>query len=130
MGIKAFTNNLHKYADYYNPSSLFEKIKKVARKAGVKVVYIVLLLYYSSLDKELPIKDRLMVIAALGYFILPLDLIPDTLPGGFTDDMAALVYVLKQVRNNLTPATKQKARERLTDWFGEVSESDLYIPGL
>lgn len=130
MDIKSFTNNLQKYADYYNPNTLFEKIKKVARKAGVKIVYVVLLLYYSTLDKELPMKDRLMVLAALGYFILPLDMIPDALPIGFTDDMAALVYVLKQVWNNLTPATKQKAHDRLKEWFGEVSEEDLHIPGL
>ena len=97
MDIKSFTNNLQKYADYYNPNALFEKIKNVARKAGVKLVYIVLLLYYSTLDKELPVKDRLKVIAALGYFILPLDLIPDALPGGFADDTAALIFVLKQV---------------------------------
>ena len=113
MDLKSFSNNLQKYAGYYNPDSLFEKIKNVARKAGVKLVYIVLLLYYSTLDEELPMKDRLMVIAALGYFILPIDLIPDALPGGFADDMAALVYVLKQVWNNLTPATKQKAQNRL-----------------
>lgn len=130
MDIKLFTNNLQKYASYYNPNALFEKIKKVARKTGVKLVYIVLLLYYSTLDKELPMKDRLMVLAALGYFILPIDLIPDALPGGFADDTAALIYVLKQVWNNLTPSTKQKAYARLKEWFGNVSEEDLYIPGL
>ena len=130
MDIKSFTNNLQKYADYYNPNALFEKIKNVARKAGVKLVYIVLLLYYSTLDKELPVKDRLKVIAALGYFILPLDLIPDALPGGFADDTAALIFVLKQVWNNLTPATKQTAHDRLLEWFGEISENELHIPGL
>lgn len=130
MDIKSFTGNLQKYADNYNPGALFEKIKDVARKAGVKLIYIVLLLYYSTLDKELPMKDRLMVLSALGYFILPVDLIPDVLPGGFADDMAALVYVLKQVWANLTPDTKQKAHERLKEWFGNVSEKDLYIPGL
>lgn len=130
MDIKSFTGNLQKYAGFYNPNALFEKIKKVARKAGVKIVYVVLLLYYSTLDKELPMKDRLMVLAALGYFILPVDFIPDVLPGGFADDMAALVYVLRQVWTNLTPETKQKARKRLTEWFGDVTEEDLNIPGL
>ena len=130
MDLISFSNNLQKYECYYNQDSLFEKIKNVARKAGVKLVYIVLLLYYSTLDEELPMKDRLMVIAALGYFILPIDLIPDALPGGFADDMAALVYVLKQVWNNLTPAIKQKAQNRLREWFGDISGKDLVIPGL
>lgn len=130
MDIKAFRDNLSKYAGYYNPGALFEKIKKVARKAGVKLVYIALLLYYATLDKDIPTKDRLMILAALGYFILPFDLIPDALPGGFADDTAALVYVLKQVWNNLTPAVKQKARTRLQEWFGNVPDSELKIPGL
>ena len=34
MDLKSFSNNLQKYAGYYNPDSLFEKIKNVARKAG------------------------------------------------------------------------------------------------
>lgn len=128
MDVKKF--RLARYARYYTPSSLFGKLKKVGRKAGVKLVYVVLLLYYSTLDKELPVKDRLMVIAALGYFIMPVDLLPDALLGGFTDDTAALLYVLRRLWNNLTPATRRKARERLSEWFGEVTDSDVYIPGL
>lgn len=130
MDIKSFTSNLQKYAAYYDPNALFEKIKKVAKKAGVKIVYAVLILYYATLDKDIPVKDRLMILAALGYFILPVDLIPDALPGGFADDMAALVFVLKQVWGNLTPSTMQKARDRVREWFGNVTDEELHIPGL
>lgn len=65
MDISKFTNNLSAYAKYYNPTKLFSKIKEVAQKAGVNVIYVVLILYYATFDKGLPIKDRLMVIAAL-----------------------------------------------------------------
>ncbi|MDE7080584.1 MAG: DUF1232 domain-containing protein [Muribaculaceae bacterium] len=130
MDIKSFTSNLQKYAAYYDPNALFEKIKKVAKKAGVKIVYAVLILYYATLDKDIPVKDRLLILAALGYFILPVDLIPDALPGGFADDMAALVFVLKQVWGNLTPSTMQKARDRVREWFGNVTDEELHIPGL
>lgn len=130
MDTKFFTSNLSRYASVYDSENLFDKIKKTARKAGIKLIYAVLLLYYSTLDNELPVRDRLMVIAALGYFILPVDLIPDALPGGFTDDTAALMFVLKQIWNNLTPETKAKARSQLSKWFENVSDSDLHIPGL
>lgn len=130
MDLNGFKNNLNKYADYYNPTTLFEKIKKVARKVGIKTIYIVLILYYATLDATLPIKDRLMVIAALGYFIVPVDLIPDVLLGGFADDAAALTYVLKQVWNNLTPATFDKAKNKLSEWFDNIQENDFHIPGL
>ena len=130
MNISKFKDNISKYADCYNPGALFDKIKQVAVKAGVKLVYIVLILYYATLDKELPVKDRLMVLAALGYFILPVDFIPDMLPGGFADDTAAMIYVLKQIWTNLMPATFDKAKGRLQEWFGDVQDSDLKIPGL
>lgn len=130
MDINIFKNNLQKYAGYYNANALFEKIKGASKKMGVKVVYAALILYYATLDKDLPVKDRLMVLAALGYLILPVDLIPDAFPGGFTDDMAALAFVLRQIWSNLSPETFRKATSRLREWFGQVSDSDLYIPGI
>lgn len=127
MDMSILKNNLTKYSGYYNPNALFEKIKKVAKKGGIKMVYVVLLLYYATLDKNIPLKDRMMILAALGYFILPADLIPDAIPGGFADDTAALIFVLKHIWNNLTPETKHKARTRLHEWFGDIPSSDLNI---
>lgn len=57
----------------------------------------------------------------IGYFILPLDLVPDALPLiGYTDDVAAVIWGLKSVWENITPEIKEKARQRLTRWFGQV----------
>lgn len=127
---KYFLDNISRLKDYYNPDKLMEKIKKYGRKAGIKVVYAVLILYYASMDKSIPVKDRIMIFAALGYFILPVDLIPDGLPLGFTDDMAALTFVLKTIWTNLTPAVFAKARKKIEEWFGPVSDDDIRIPGL
>lgn len=127
MDINFFKNNLEKYAAIYNPNALFEKIKKYAKKAGIKTIYVILILYYASFDKSLPIKDRLMVIAALGYFILPIDLVPDALPGGFADDAAAGLYVVHHIWNNISDDTFRKARQKLSEWFGTVDESQLKI---
>lgn len=131
MDAKDFLNaNIAKLQAVYDPSSLMEKITKVAKKAGVKVVFVVMILYYATLDKDIPVKDRMMIIAALGYFIFPIDAIPDALPFGFTDDMAAAVYVLKQIWGNLTPSTISKAKSQTRDIFGDVEEEDFNIPGL
>ncbi len=119
MKITKFKNNLSRYSAYYSPTALFEKLRKVARKAGRKTVYGVLILYYATFDKKLPVKDRLLVIAALGYFIFPADLLPDALPGGFADDAAALGYVIRHIWNNLSDETFTKARTKLEEWFGE-----------
>ena len=125
--IKVFKDNLTKYAGFYNPTALFEKIKKFAKKAGEKTVYLVLILYYATFDKALPVKDRLMVVAALGYFILPLDFLPDALPGGFVDDAGALFYVVKHIWGNLSDETFRKAKQKLSEWFDDVDESALKV---
>ncbi|MDE6077230.1 MAG: DUF1232 domain-containing protein [Muribaculaceae bacterium] len=125
--IKVFKDNLTKYAGFYNPTALFEKIKQFAKKAGEKTVYLVLILYYATFDKALPVKDRLMVVAALGYFILPLDFLPDALPGGFVDDAGALFYVVKHIWGNLSDETFRKAKQKLSEWFDDVDESALKV---
>ena len=125
--------NLDDYAKYFNDSSLWKKLKKVARKAGRKAVYYVLVLYYVSRDPSVPRSLKLKVLGALGYFILPLDFIPDVIVAlGFTDDLAALAWALFTMRKYITPEIQAKARERLREWFGpeEGDEADFDIPNI
>ena len=120
--------NLDDYAQYFNDSRLWRKLKKVARKAGRKAVYYVLVLYYVACDPAVPSSMKLKILGALGYFILPLDFIPDAILGlGFTDDLAALAWALFKMKQYITPEIERKARERLREWFGpeEGEEFDL-----
>ena len=123
--------NIDDYAQYFSDTKLWTKLKKVARKAGRKAVYYVLVLYYVARDPAVPRSLKLKVLGALGYFILPLDFIPDVILGlGFTDDLAALAWALFTMRKYITPEIERKARERLREWFGpeEGEETDLTIP--
>ena len=125
--------NLDDYAQYFNDTKLWKKLKKVAKKAGRKAVYYVLVLYYVSRDPSVPRSMKLKVLGALGYFILPLDFIPDVILAlGFTDDLAALAWALFTMRKYITPEIERKARERLREWFGpeEGEETDLTIPNI
>lgn len=102
----------------YSEEGLKEKLSKIVRKAGIKVVYAVLVAYYAVQSDAMSLKDKARLYGALGYFILPVDLIPDSLLGmGYSDDMAALMYVLHVVSDNITPEVKRKAEERLRSWF-------------
>jgi hypothetical protein len=56
-----------RYEKYYSEEGLADKLLKVAKKAGVKVIYAALLLYYTLLDDAFPPKERLIIIGALGY---------------------------------------------------------------
>ena len=128
MKYKLDKDTVSGYAQVYNPSKLLEKLGKVAKKAGVKVVYAVLLLYYALLDGDVPLKDKAIVVGALGYFILPFDFIPDMLgPLGYTDDMGALILALKTIWNSITPAVKEQALSKLRDWFDEINPDDLKL---
>lgn len=114
------------YSKHYSEKSLFEKIMKFAKKAGIKVVYTVLLLYYTMTKKDVPAWAKTMIIGALGYFILPFDIIPDTIPvAGFTDDYGVLAAALAAVAMHIDDEVKDDARKKLKDWFGNYNEDEI-----
>jgi uncharacterized membrane protein YkvA (DUF1232 family) len=110
--------NIERYGCHYDEPRLWKKLGDVAKRAGSKVVYPVLLLYYILQDKNVPLKHKAAIAGALGYFILPLDLIPDLVPLlGFSDDLAALAACIKFMIANVTPEVKEKANRKLETWF-------------
>lgn len=120
--------NYSAYSKNYSETELWNKVKKVAQQAGVKIIYAVLLLYYVATDKNVSMADKAKIYGALGYFILPLDLIPDTIPMvGYTDDFTALIWALRAVWSNITPEIEVKAKAKLKEWFGDINENDLKL---
>jgi len=118
--------NDKEYHGKYQRQVLFHKLKKYATKAGIKLVYVVLLLYYTLQKDNIPLKAKAVIIGALGYFIAPLDFIPDFLPIiGYTDDFGALMMALATVSMYIDHEVKNKAQAQLKSWFGEVSERDI-----
>ena len=115
-----------KYSKYYSEKSLWEKIKKFSKAAGVQVVYAALLLYYAMSDKNTSVKSRLLIAASLGYFILPTDAILDLTPIiGYSDDLGVLLFALTQIASSITPEIKEKARNKVNEWFTKVDENLL-----
>lgn len=70
--------------------------------------------YYCALDPSTPASARGILLAALAYFVLPFDIVPDFVFGlGFTDDIAVLWAAFSAVRSNVQPEHYAKAREML-----------------
>lgn len=79
-------------------------------------------------DPQISKKDKGIILGALGYFLLPFDMLPDFLPGvGYTDDIAALAFAIYKVWNCITPLVKSQAESKVYDWFGDVDQSDLIL---
>jgi uncharacterized membrane protein YkvA (DUF1232 family) len=84
------------------------KLKRVV--ARVPFVEDLVAAYYCAMDPATPMRVRGMLLAALAYFILPTDLIPDMLGGlGFADDMALITAVLGMVSSHITPSHRAAA---------------------
>ena len=118
--------NIESYQSNYSESGLWKKVKSVAKKAGIKTIYMVLLLHYVLKSPDVPLEDKAKIYGALGYFILPIDLIPDFIPAvGYSDDVAALAFALHAVWKNVTPEIKEQAQRKLSEWFGSFDPDEL-----
>lgn len=108
------------YKDKFSANGFVEKISRIAKRAGAKLVYVALVLYYTLQSDKGSVKDKAVIIGALGYLISPLDLIPDAFPiAGLTDDLTVLLFVLKKVWGDVSDDVKEKAKAKLSQWFDE-----------
>ena len=100
---------LEAYASNFNEKSFFSKVISKAKKLGYNLVYRALLLYYTMIASTTPWGAKTLIAGALAYLVLPVDFIPDFLPGGFADDAAAIAAVIKTVEVYITEDIRYKA---------------------
>lgn len=119
------------YSRKYSESGFWEKIKNYGKAAGKEVVGKALLLYYAAVSNKTPIGIKALIYGALGYFIFPVDFVPDIIPVvGFADDLVALGTAIASATAYITDEVRQQAKEKLEDWFDDVSDSDLDVKKL
>jgi len=118
--------NLNDYKKHFSFNGLMGKIKESAKKAGLKAIYMALLLYYALESPTISTMDKAIIYGALGYFITPIDIIPDILPViGLSDDIAILAWAFSRVKHNVTDLTREKAKTKLKIWFGNFDEKEI-----
>ena len=101
----------------------WEKIADYAKLVGRTTARPVLLLYYVLRSPETPSSDKMLIVAALSYLILPIDLISaKRLPViGWIDEAFSLVYAYKKVCRYVTPEIESEVDNILERWFPEVN---------
>jgi len=111
---------VEKYGGSYSEESLWDKLKGGAKKAGANLIYDVLQLFYVAQNPNVPMKIRAAMVAPLGYFISPVDLIPDLVPiVGYSDDAAVIAMAIGIAHLYINDEIRQKAQDKLVAFFGK-----------
>ena len=112
------TENVQNYSDAYSEKNFWEKLARFALRAGKEIVEKALTLYYCFQDSDTPKWAKAVILAALGYFISPLDAIPDPVPVvGFADDLGVIVLAFSRILVHIKDSHRKMAREKLKEWF-------------
>ncbi len=89
--------------------------RKMARVAGkIPFAEDAAAAWFCTRDPETPLRVKATLLAALAYFVLPTDIIPDFIAGfGFTDDATVLMAAIGLVSSHLKPEHREAARKAL-----------------
>ena len=108
------------YDEEYSEEEFWKKVKAVAIKAGREIIREALKLFYAIISKKTSVSATAVGIGALGYFISPIDAIPDITPVvGYADDYGVIALALSSIKKYITPKVLKQAEDKLKDLFGE-----------
>ncbi|CDZ27151.1 YkvA family protein [Neorhizobium galegae] len=72
--------------------------------------------YYCAIDRRTPTRVRGVLLAALAYFIMPIDFLPDMFVlVGFTDDVAVLAAAFRMIQGHIADRHYEAADLALSD---------------
>lgn len=105
-------------APRFSDASLRDKLARAGRRAGREVVEKALWLWFASRRPDLPGWARTRIYGALAYFVLPLDAVPDFLPGaGYADDLGVLAFALLTVASYVDADVRRRTAAVLSRLF-------------
>ncbi|HJD97654.1 YkvA family protein [Mailhella massiliensis] len=112
-----------KYRRAYSDEAFHSKLLRFAGVLGKEGLRSALILYYTLQRKDLPGRTRAIILGALGYLILPTDIIPDLIPiFGFTDDIGILAAALAAVAMYVDDESRVKADAALERWLSKAEK--------
>lgn len=104
----------------------FDKLSKILKKSGAKILYPAILLYLVLMESKTPLQVKVMIMGSLGYLISPIDCIPDAIVGlGLTDDFSALYVALSNVKTYITESIKNDAKQIIAKWIPEITVEEF-----
>ncbi len=95
-------------------SDFMARLKRVAKR--IPFAEDLLAAWFCARDPATPRRVRMTLLAALGYFVLPIDALPDIMPLlGFTDDAAVIAAAIAAVAGSITPEHRERAKQALAE---------------
>ena len=115
IGSKLFNRVINEAEETINDESKFKKFNENLKKKIVKfkdtiksVIVEINRLIEIFRSKDVKLFNKILAVAALIYFIMPFDLIPDFLgAGGFLDDIFVITTMLKSIMNTTTDEIRE-----------------------
>ncbi|EGX6956800.1 DUF1232 domain-containing protein [Aeromonas hydrophila] len=101
----------------FDHDGFWHKLWAFAKRAGRPFIEICLLLYYTSQKENIPLWTKLLIYSALAYFISPIDALPDVLPMGLCDDIAALSAAMASISAFIDAQIRQRVARMLSELF-------------
>ena len=111
---------LKQYAKNYDEKKMWHKIKDFFFEAGINLVIKVLQLWYVLQKPEVPVHIKVAIMGAIAYFVMPVDLILDVLPGGYQDDLMAVTLTLLAAEEYIDDEVRRRAREKVMEIIDEL----------
>jgi len=104
------------YSEYFSVSDLLEKINTLSGGGYCHLIRSVLTLYVLLINEEGVTASRFLIVAALGYFICPIDAIPDFTPVvGYSDDLGIMLALLSQLEDLISQPVKAEVDSLMPD---------------
>lgn len=108
---------------HYSDKKFITKVQKSGLQLGFKALHAAVTLFVALKSPNMPKSQKLIILGALGYLILPIDLVADFLPMiGLADDALIIIKAVMSVYKNVDASMEQEAHALLKKWFGDRYE--------
>lgn len=119
-------NELGEHAGEKDIQELDSKLPAMKRGVIAKIWDKVLFLWEQAKSPEVPFRLKVVIVGALLYLVLPLDVITDAIPGlGLLDDMAVILAVVRESSKYALPKIEAKLEEKFYDFSYQIIDEKL-----
>lgn len=107
----------------YDLDQLYDQLKDVSKKVGRVSMRPILSLYYVLKNSDTPSSDKILIVSALSYLVLPIDLISaKRIPIiGWIDEIAAIMLAYNKIKKHITPEIESEVENTLEKWFPKTT---------